>query len=337
MMSILARLASLKLSLAGMLGVLALALISNRVPEFSTTWLAVPFAFLSANLLAAILTNGVFRKQAALLVFHVCLLAMVILIGLSILIRFEGRVELVEGELFDRSSVTISNVGPWHPMGLDEVAFEQGEISVDYLPGLIRRHTQSVIREEKAADGVRALVVGDRASARLDAYRFTTTFNKGLALVVLWSDDDGDLQRGSINFPSYPEFEWKQINSWTSPAGEQVDLELKLTDAAPRGEAWVLRSRDKPFSVSVSADGSTPRLLQQGDSLQLRDGVLVIEDLRLWMGYRVDFDPLLPWIFAAAMCALLALACHFQARYWPARQETRTAVLGGIRAYDGSD
>ena len=68
----------------------------------------------------------------------------------------------------------------------------------------------------------------------------------------------------------------------------------------------------------------------------LAGGTLTVRELRPWMGYRIDAYPLLPWAFAAAMLAVLALAWHFQAKFrllTPNRQP-RSAGRSG-RAYIG--
>jgi len=337
MMSILTRLASLKLTLFGILGVIVLAVLSNKGPELSTGWLVLPLAFLSLNLLAAIGTNSAFRGQPALLVFHVCLLAVLLLLGIGLLIRFDGHVELVEGETFNPNVVQVTEQGAWHASNLDSVSFEQGEIEVAYLPGLIRRSTRSVITEIRPDGDIRNVVIGDRVNTTVSGYRFISTFNKGLAVVVVWSDAYGNQRRGSINFPSYPEYEWKQLNTWTTPGGEKVELELKLAIVAPRDEAWLLRSDSVPFAIELRRDANPPRILWPGDTMKLRDGMLRIENLRMWMGYRIDFYPLLSWVFTAALFALVALYMHFQMKFWPARQSAKAATFEGVKAYDGCD
>jgi len=337
MRSILTRLASLELTLVGILGVITFSFVYNRMPEISTSWIVVPLVLLSINLLAAILTNGAFRKQAALLVFHVCLLAVITLIGIGVMIRFDGHVEVVERERFDAANVQISEMGMFHRMNLDAVAFTQRDVEVAYQPGLIRRSIRSEVIDHRETDDNRLITIGDRVSATFIDYRFVTTFNKGYAIVVLWSGSNGELQRGSINFPSFPEFEWKQINAWTTPGGDQLLLELSLDAAAPRDEAWLLNSKNVQFAVDISGNELASHTLQPGDSVQIGGGTLKIEDLRMWMGYRIDFNPLLPWIFAAAMLALIALAVHFQINFWPARRMAGSAAPGGIRAYDGCD
>jgi hypothetical protein len=54
-------------------------------------------------------------------------------------------------------------------------------------------------------------------------------------------------------------------------------------------------------------------------------------DLRLWMGYRIDFNPLLPWLLTAAFVALGALAVHV-ARKFRAPAAHSVPVRGGEQA-----
>jgi len=37
--------------------------------------------------------------------------------------------------------------------------------------------------------------------------------------------------------------------------------------------------------------------------------------LRGWMGYTIHYDPTLPWLLAAAVAAVLALAAHFAEKF----------------------
>ncbi|RLA35959.1 MAG: hypothetical protein DRR15_06060 [Gammaproteobacteria bacterium] len=322
------RIASLKITLVGIIGMIILALATYRNPGFGTAWLALPLALLAVNLLAAILTNGAFRQQPALLVFHVCLLAIVLLIGSGLLIRFDGHVEIVEGESFDAGSVVRVQQGALHDFALDEVNFVQGRIEVDYLPGLMRRDTRSSVVTAGANRQTREFDVGNGNSVSFDSYRFNSTFNKGWAVILHWSGDDRLVQRGSINFPSFPEFEWKQANDWTTPGGQQVELELHFSEHVPNDRSWVLKSGESEFSLLIGVAGQGTRELRPGDSLRLQHGTLTVEDLRLWMGYRIDFNPLLPWVFAAAMLALFALAMHFQLKFRSTLAADRAAAIG---------
>ena len=324
MTGLLQRMASLKLTLIGIVGVIAMAFIPNRISGFDTAWVALPLAVLSANLLAAILVNRSFRRQAPLLVFHICLLAVVLLLGAGVLMHMDGRIEIVEGEYFDPAGVVLTDVGRWHPDRLSDLAFAQGTIEVDYQQGLVRQRTRSEILKRDPDGRERRFAAGDSVSATFGDYRFVTTMNKGFTLIVSWSDNAGGIQFGSINFPSYPEFEWKQVQEWTTPDGTPLVLELDFVEQAPRDSAWTLSSRLAPTRVSVREAATGTRSVQPGARIVVGTGTLGIEDVRMWMGYRIDYNPLLPWTFAAAMLALIALAIHFQGAFWPARRSSRS-------------
>jgi hypothetical protein len=259
MMRIVSSLASLKLTLAGLVGAIVVALMSSASPGMDIGFIVIPLALLSINLLAAITTNKAFRVQVPLLIFHICLLAGLLLVGIGVLIRFEGHVELVEGEDFNASAVQVTRVGAMHPSRMNDISFTQREIEVSFLPGLLRRDTRSVVSVEESGRAPQDIILNDQTSMTMDGYRFIPTFNKGFAVIVVWSDADGRVQRGAVNFPSFPKYEWKQVNTWMAPGGEKIRFELKLPATDRREQAWVLRSRNLPFSVEIDHGRMAPR------------------------------------------------------------------------------
>jgi cytochrome c biogenesis protein ResB len=62
------------------------------------------------------------------------------------------------------------------------------------------------------------------------------------------------------------------------------------------------------------ADGER-RELRPGESVTVPEGVLVYEGLTAWMGYKVFYDPTLPWLLASATLAIAALAAFFWRRF----------------------
>ena len=56
--------------------------------------------------------------------------------------------------------------------------------------------------------------------------------------------------------------------------------------------------------------------LQPGEAWQIAGGTLVYDGLRSWMGYRVAYDPTLPWLLAASLLAALALGLHYVQKFW---------------------
>jgi len=328
MRTLIRQVASLKLTLAGMAALAILSLAGARSEVIDVSWTIVPLALLSLNLLAAIFTNRSFRTQTGLLIFHVGLLFVFACIGLTLLTRFDGRVEVLQGVPFDSSAVTVVQRGWMHRGKLDSVRFELRDLEVDYLPGLLRQRTNSEVEILAASGARRLLEIDDQRGAEFSGYRFLATANKGFALVLGWEDASGARQFGAVHLPSYPMHDWKQLSDWTTPAGQRVQLEL-LLDRPPLATdaAWTLRLPTSGYRVQVRAAGTEIGVVMPGESVELSGGRLMFADLRLWMGYSIDYYPFLPWMLVAALLAIVGLAMHFGARYLPQADHRRAAVL----------
>lgn len=214
MMKLIRQAASLKLTLVGMVALALLSLAGTRSESVDVGWTALPLLFLSLNLLAAIITNRSFRTQTGLLVFHIGLLFVFAFIGLTVLTRFDGRVEVLEGTSFDPAAIVVEQRGWFHRGDLAGVRFTQREFEVDYLPGLLRQRTISTIELDVAPGRQRLRSVDDRQGAEFEGYRFVATANKGFALVLGWEDTNGATHYGAVHLPSYPANDWKQHNDW---------------------------------------------------------------------------------------------------------------------------
>ena len=333
MMMLIRKLASLRLTLVGMavLGVLAFA--GSRGPSIDVGLTAIPLTLLTCNLLAAILSNRSFRTQSGLLIFHVGLLLVFMLIGISVLTRFDGHVEVVQGVAFDSDAVEVTQQGWLHRGNLRQVQFTQGDIRVDYLPGLVRQATRSTITYPVAANSVSAITIGDRRGAEFNGYRFLATFNKGFALVLRWQDNAGNTGYGSIHFPSFPLNDWRQTTEWITPDGQSIEFKIEFAEPIVQADSrWVLQQPDVPYVVHVSGKGLAPVTVRNGDKIEVGGGSVRVEDLRLWMAYRVDYYPYLPWVFVAAMLAIGGLAMHFGSRYLPQRKTVPASAMEVARA-----
>ena len=196
--------------------------------------------------------------------------------------------------------------------------FSQGPIEVRYRPGLLRDTTHSSVE----VDGLGPVEVGDRQGITSHGYRFLATFNKGYSVLLLWEGDDGSRSLGAVNFPSYPDQEWKQLNEWTTPTGEALRLELVLPERSPRDESWTLSSRGTRYSIAVTAEDNATDRFEEGDAFEVIGGKVHVHDLRLWMGYRIDYNPVLSWLAAAAFLSLGALALHVQRKFAVRRSGT---------------
>ena len=87
MILLLRKLASLRLTLLGMIMLAVLAVIGTRNAAIGVGVTVIPLVILVVNLLAALLTNRSFRTQSGLLVFHIGLLLVFACIGLTVLDR----------------------------------------------------------------------------------------------------------------------------------------------------------------------------------------------------------------------------------------------------------
>ena len=332
MKALLTALASLKLTLAGLAALIVNSFAISQWPDAAIPWLVVPLCVLAVNLLAALLVRHAFRQQAALLLFHVGLLAVLMLVAAGVLMRFDGSVEVVEGTAYDAGAVTARGTGWLHPDRLDRVRFAQGPVEVKYLSGLRRDTTHSRVLVGRADGAEVRRDIGDREGFTSNGYRFMTTFNKGFAVLVLWRDAQGREALGTVNFPSFPKFEWKQRKDWTTPAGESLVLELQLAERVPDDTPWTLSSRDVAYDVGISGETVAATTVAPGVPVAVRGGEITVVDLRLWMGYRIDYNPLLPWLLTAAFLSLGALGVHMAQKFRVPRLSDAVPARGGEQA-----
>lgn len=327
MTALVERLGSLKLAFAGM-SLLALAVVSDRVVESTPTWwMVAPLGLLAVNLLAAIASNPRLRRQAGLLVFHVCLLIVLLLIGIGRLTFLDGRVELPTGGDFRPGDVEVRAVGPLHSeRWLDRVRFRQGHFTVDYEAGLVRSRTRSQVLLPNGEVGWDAVTVGDTRPLVRAGYRFYTTSNKGYAVLLTWVEHGGVATHGAVHMPSFPISDWNQVNSWTPPQGAPLRLELFLEAPAVSGEPWVMDSRAPRHAgrLKVALESGPERTVAVGDALDLPGGRLRFDGVGAWMGYRISFDPTLPWLLASALLGVGGLASHVWRRCSGATAATRS-------------
>jgi cytochrome c biogenesis protein len=266
-------LASLRLTLLGMLALALLAIVAPRSSIVSIDMTVVPLGLLSINLLAALMTNRTLRTQTGLLVFHVGLLLVFACIGLSVLTRFDGHVEIVQGSGFDAAIVETRAEGWLHEDKLARIEFYQSDIRVDYLPGLRRQETRSIV-EYRGEDGaMHRATVGDKVGFEVDGYRFLATFNKGFALVLHWQGESGAEAVGAVNFLSFPRHDWNQVTTWTTPAGQEVELEIDFDEPYfDDNSAWTLQETNVPYRVNVTPVEQATVAAREGAALKLRGG-----------------------------------------------------------------
>lgn len=309
----LARLASPRLTILALALLAAGVLAAYKSAAHSDWMLVVPLGVCAVNLACAVLTNAVFRRQTALLVFHLALIAIVLLAAAGRLTYLKGRLELSTGETFAGELSDVSS-GPWHRWRLDRVAFTNRGFDIRYNLRVQRDRTSNIVSWTDAS-GPREAVIGDTQPLVLHGYRFYTSPNKGFAPLFTWIPRQGAPRRGTVHLPSYPIHEYRQAQEWTPPGTEaplwimlQFDQVLIDPDRASQ-----FRLPDR-HTLVVRA-GAERTELAPGGRIDIPQGTLVYEGLTTWMGYAVFSDWTLPWLLAACLLAVASLAWHFWRKF----------------------
>ena len=306
-------LASLKLTAAALVLLAGGVVWAYLERSHSVPAMVAPMTLLALNLAAAILVNPKFRRQVPLLIFHIALLALVLLAAAGRLTYLNGRVELSVGEAFS-GELLDAQAGPLHPNRLARAAFVNEGFEIDYAPKWKRVQTRNLVRW-RGARGEETGVIGDQTPLVLEGYRFYTTSNKGFAPVFVWQPAGGAAQRGSVHLPPYPVLQFAQEAQWTPPGGaETVTVKLPIdTELIDYHNASGFRL-PPTHDLELTYGGQTRRLAP-GASVELAGGRLRYEGLTTWMGYVVFSDWTLPWLLAAAALAAAALGWHFWRRF----------------------
>ncbi|TPW12132.1 MAG: hypothetical protein FD130_1833, partial [Halothiobacillaceae bacterium] len=138
------RVGSPQAALVGMALLAVGATLSYGNPQGTSIWvLVVPMGLLALSLVIAITTNPKIYNRPPLLLFHIGLLAMLLLAAYGRLTFFEAHLEIVSGSEFTPTELLRSRAGVWHRGDIDKVRFVQGSYTVAYSAGLVRGLTRS--------------------------------------------------------------------------------------------------------------------------------------------------------------------------------------------------
>ena len=308
------------LVLLALLGAVAVAR-----PTFAP--LAIALALLAINLAAALVVHPAFRRQLPLLVSHLALLLLVVLVGLGRLYALDGRFELTQGVPWD-GTLLDRDAGALHVDRLQRLSFVHHGFEIDYAPGRQRGATRNAVAWRGADGEPQQAVIGDHRPLVLEDHRFYTSPNKGFAPLLRWQSAGGGEIVGAVHLPSYPSHELSQSRAWPLPDGREVWVMLDVPDDLIDPKAAARFRLPEAHRLIVRVDEQRAEL-RPGEGIDLAGGRLVYQELRTWMGYRVAYDPTLPWLVAAAAVAALALALHYALKF---RGAPRAAMSAGTAA-----
>ncbi|MDO8991384.1 MAG: cytochrome c biogenesis protein ResB [Sideroxyarcus sp.] len=303
------RLASPKLTLAGFALLGAAAIAVYQLGDSAAAWLAGPLLLLAVNLIGAVASNGVFRRQLPLLVFHLALIALVLLAAISRLTYLKGAADVTEGTAF--GGLWRQVAGPLHPDRLNEVQFINEGFDISYKPGPLRDLTLNRVRWIADDGRERVEQIADNRPLVSHGYRFYPSSNKGFAPVLLWLPKEGVPVLGAVHLPSFPVNRFTQSRDWR-PAGAKSDIWIMLDvpeDLIPADRASRFNAPQQyPL---VLRRGDLRREMRPGERVSLPDGDVEYRELRTWMGYSVFYDWTLPWMLSACVVAVLSMGAHF--------------------------
>lgn len=313
------KLASLKFTLV-IIALVSVGVLFSYRNEGTTTWsLALPLFLFSVNIFAAILTNPVFRRQMPLLVFHLALIAIVLLVALGRLTYLKGTVEVVEGGDFSSTQVK-ADKGPWHWGRLDQVTFVNEGFKVAYTPrGPAAARIGDTLntvswRDERGRE--QRSVIGDLVPLALNGYRFYTSSYKGFAPTFIWRPfAGGPPVLGAVHLPAYPQQEYRQAQTWTPPGSKSAVWIMLQFDEVILDPQKLSEFHLPAVHQLVVRVGEERHELKPGESLRLADGVLEYNGLRSWLGYTIFYDFTLPWLLAAGVLAVGSVSVHFWRKF----------------------
>jgi ResB-like family len=291
---------------------LALLLLLGAVvlAQPSALWLGLVFAALGVNLLAALVVHPLLRRQLPLLVFHLALLALLLLVGAGRLTTLDGRFELLQGVPFD-GRLMQQEAGALYQADRQRWQLRNEGFTIDYAPGRRRGVTRNTVAWTDDDGIAQRAVIGDHRPLVIGAHRLYTTSNKGFAPLLRWLPTKGEPVLGAVHLPSYPLNELRQSREWALPDGRAVWLQLQFDEKNLIAPDSAAQFRLPEVHRLVLRIGDTRAELAPGQAWRIDGGTLVYEGLRPWMGYRVTHDPTLPWLLAAALTAALSLAWHY--------------------------
>jgi hypothetical protein len=322
-MRLLLMLGSLKLTPVGLLllGIASIAV--YKLDQSATPWLAAPLLLLAVNLISAVATNGIFRRQMPLLVFHLALITLVLLAAAGRLMYLKGTAEVTEGAGF--GGLKSRDAGPLHLDQIDRVHFVNDGFKINYMPGPVLDLMLNRLRWHDAGGAERTGDIELNKPLILRGYRIYPTSNKGFAPVFVWRPSAGAEVLAAVHLPPYPANITNQAQSWR-PAGSKGDIWVMLNtkeDLIPADKASNFRlPKEREIVVRVQ---DQRWVMNPGERIDLPDGTLTYQELRTWMGYRFFHDWTIPWMLAACGVGVLSLAWHFQRKFastpWDAEEK----------------
>ena len=260
------------------------------------------------NLAAAIVSNPRFRADLPLLLFHLALLALVVLMALARLIYFDGATILTAGTAFE-GNLAKDTRGPLHGQGLRALRFANEGFTEKFPERSKYQVTYNRVRYWDGVGASHLVEIGDDRPLVLDGYRIYATQRRGFSPLFRWQPKVGESTLGTVQLPDRGDNELGPATSWQLPSGPQVWVLLNMEDSpapAPGGQRNGLGADENAHSL-VLRIGERRLMMRAGESVELDGGELSYLRLDSWMGYRIVYDPTEPWLVATVLVGIASL------------------------------
>lgn len=274
----------------------------------ATVLLPLPMLLFAINLSAAIAIHARLRRDIWLLVFHLALLALVLLFAVARLTYFEATTSLTAGREFDSELENVVR-GPLHGGRPESLSFRNEGLAERFAVADGYGATYNRVSWRNAAGEYQTAEIGDHVPLILDGYRIYTS-RRGYSVQFLWEPVDGEAHFGSLQLLRHPESagRYDMAGDWRLPGGEAIWVTLDLPAPLERtaGVRENLGAEQLDHEVVVRAE-ATRLTLRPGQTASLAGGRLTYVRLGTWMGYRIIYDPTRPWLVGCVVVAVVSL------------------------------
>lgn len=279
-----------------------------------TAPMLAPFVLLTINIGAAVFASARFRADLPLLLFHLCLLALLVLVSIARLVYMEGQATISSGTAFD-GTLESRESGLLHRGRLHELQFANEGFTENYFRRGKFRATYNRVRWQDDYGHWHSAEIGNSTPLVLHGYRIYTSSNRGFSPVFHWQPLNGEGEYGTVQLTDRLPDSMAPAMNWTLPGGVPARVILDIEQPKEGKVRPGLDSKDLPHALVLQVR-DIKRTLQPGENVALPEGTLTYVRLDSWMGYQISYDPTKPWIMATVLIGIISLIWFYWRRIW---------------------
>lgn len=297
----------------------SLAVALEKMP--ATALMLAPFGLLVANIGAAIFASARFRADLPLLLFHLCLVALVALVGMARLVYLEGTATLSSGTAFEGEPQSEKR-GLLHFGRMQDLHFANEGFNEGFFRRGTYRATYNRVRWLDDSGQWQQAEIGDDRPLILHGYRIYTTKNRGFSPLFHWlpaeQKEAGDGTYGTVQLNDMPRETLAPSMQWALPGGIPVRAILNIEapgEQPARHDEANRYAKDLEHTLTLKIRDARHDL-RPGEKVVLPEGTLTYVRLDSWMGYLITYDPTQPWIMGTVLLGIASLIWFYWRRIW---------------------